>query len=201
MSKEFIDKEALQDTLDEYKKFAFKDDMIKLAIAFVLGGAFQKVVNAISESLIMPLVDFLVLKTGTGWREHSVTPVEGMKFETGVFFGAAIDFMLISLVLFIVFKIFKSTLARDKNEPTIADKVKAFVLGDWFYPVVIVFCLTLSFTSGWTAGMWALIVFSMIAVWVQNRQWRMERRKREDLETKQKELERSVGATNEARQD
>ena len=198
-NKEILDKDAIHNTLEEYKKFAFKDDMIKLAIAFVLGGAFQKVVNAISESLIMPLLNYLVLKTGTGWREHTFEPVPGMKFATGVFLGAVVDFLLISIVLFVVFKIFKGTIIRERNEPSLADKIKSFVLGDWFYPVAICFCLLVSFTSGWTAGIWTLMAFSMVAVWIQNRQWRMERRKREELEHKHKELEKSVN-NNETRQ-
>lgn len=200
MNKEFLDKETIHSTLEEYKRFAFKDDMIKLAIAFVLGGAFQSVVKAISESLIMPLVNYLVLKTGSGWRGHYIEPVKGMRFETGVFFGAVVDFLLISTVLFIVFQIFKGTLSREEGEATLVDKIKSFVLGDWFYPIAITFCLAISFVSGWMAGIWTLMAFSMIAVWIQNRQWRMEHRKRVELEDKHKELEQSV-RNNEARQD
>ena len=109
--KEFIDvdkiKDSIDDRFDEYKKFAFKGDMMKMAIAFILGGAFSKVVTSISESLIMPFLNFILLKTGVGWREFAWTPWTGLTLEVGQLLAAFVDFFLISIVLFIMWKILK----------------------------------------------------------------------------------------------
>ena len=43
---------------NEFKKFAFKKNMVELAIAFMLGGAFQQVVSAISKNLVMPIINY-----------------------------------------------------------------------------------------------------------------------------------------------
>jgi large conductance mechanosensitive channel len=44
----------------EFKAFAFKGNMIELAVAVVIGGAFGKVVTALVNDIIMPLVAYFV---------------------------------------------------------------------------------------------------------------------------------------------
>jgi large conductance mechanosensitive channel len=95
----------VENRIQEYRKFAFKDDMLKLAIAFILGGAFSKTVTAISEYLIMPILNFALHFTGENWRTATWEPVEGLILEIGKFGAAAIDFLLISIVLFYMWKI------------------------------------------------------------------------------------------------
>jgi|LSQX01.2.fsa_nt_gb large conductance mechanosensitive channel len=96
--------DQIDDRIREYRDFAFKDDMLKMAIAFILGGAFSKTVNAISESLIMPLLNFILQLTGENWRTATWEPIEGLVFEVGKFAAASVDFLLISLVLFAMWK-------------------------------------------------------------------------------------------------
>jgi len=100
--------DRVDDRLQEYRKFAFKDDMLKLAIAFILGGAFSKTVTAISEGLIMPMLNFLLQFTGENWREATWEPFEGMVLEIGKLGAAAVDFLLISIVLFYLWKLAKA---------------------------------------------------------------------------------------------
>ncbi|MHA2043224.1 MAG: MscL family protein [Candidatus Thorarchaeota archaeon] len=119
MKKKFIDKE-IKRTKNEFekevegligkerfgawKKFAFKDEMMKMAIAFVLGAAFKKVVTGISSHVIMPLLGWTLQLTGTDWREHTYEVTEGLVFETGQLAGTFVDFILISIILFMVYK-------------------------------------------------------------------------------------------------
>lgn len=97
--------DRVEERVNEYRKFAFKDDMLKLAIAFILGGAFSKTVTAISECLIMPLLNFALKFTGENWRTATWEPVQGLVFEIGKFAAATIDFLLISIVLFYMWKV------------------------------------------------------------------------------------------------
>jgi large conductance mechanosensitive channel len=89
---------------EEWKNFAFKDEMIKMSIAFVLGIAFKKVVTGISDHIIMPIIDWTLELTGTNWREHTYEITDGLVFETGQLAGAFVDFILISVILFIIYK-------------------------------------------------------------------------------------------------
>ena len=88
---------------EQFKKFAFKGQMIQMAIAFMMGAAFSSVVKSISENLIMPVINFGLSKTGDDWREFAYTPIEGLTLELGKFCAAFVDFFLIALVLYILY--------------------------------------------------------------------------------------------------
>ena len=45
--------------LKEFKEFAFKGNMVDLAVGVIIGGAFGKVITSIVNDLIMPLVGLL----------------------------------------------------------------------------------------------------------------------------------------------
>lgn len=89
--------------IKKYKEFAFKEDMFKMSIAFIMGASFNKVVTGISDLLLMPLINFIIIQTGDGWRKWKVEPVNGLKIEIGQFLGVLVDFLLISIVLYIVY--------------------------------------------------------------------------------------------------
>jgi large conductance mechanosensitive channel len=110
----------------EFKKFAFKKNMIELAIAFMLGGAFQQVVTAISKNLVMPAINYLISHTENDWREYIYSPIEGLTFEVGKFLGSLVDFLLIAIVLYILYrKIIYPVLQNEKEgEEKEEDKIK-----------------------------------------------------------------------------
>jgi large conductance mechanosensitive channel len=178
ITREILNKDTAQEMLNEYKNFAFKDNIVKLAIAFVLGGAFQKVVSSTSDNLIMPLINYLILHTGQEWREHLFEPTDGIKFETGKFLGATVDFLLISIFLFIIWKLLSRTI--DKDKPSILDKIREFALGNSFYPLAFTVSFIISLIINWIAGIWTLMTFSMVVIWAQNRQWKIEKEKIKD---------------------
>ena len=89
---------------EAWKKFAFKGEMLQMAIAFVLGAAFQKVVTGLSNHCIMPILNWMLEFTGTDWRDHTYTFTEGLTIETGQLAGSFVDFLLISIILFTVYK-------------------------------------------------------------------------------------------------
>ena len=73
--KEKAREEARQE-FEDFSKFAFRGSMIQMSVAFILGAAFKNVVTSISENLIMPIINFLLNKTGTEWRALSWTPID-----------------------------------------------------------------------------------------------------------------------------
>jgi large conductance mechanosensitive channel len=106
--------------LKKYKEFAFKEDMLKMSIAFILGNAFNKVVTGISDFLIMPLINFILTQTGESWRKWNLEPISGLKVEIGQFCGVMVDFLLISLILYIFYgKIISGMVSnkQDKRKP------------------------------------------------------------------------------------
>lgn len=91
------------ETLEQYKKFAFKDDMMKLSVGFILGNSFNKVVCGISDYLVMPMITYVMSSTGEKWREIRLEPVSGLSLEVGRLAGVFADFFMVSIILYLVY--------------------------------------------------------------------------------------------------
>ena len=83
--------------LKEFKEFINKGNVVDLAVAVVIGGAFGKIVSALVADLVMPLVN-AVIPQGD-WRKWEVTPLQ---FRVGDFLGTLVDFTIVAFVVFIV---------------------------------------------------------------------------------------------------
>ena len=106
----------------DFKKFAFKGNVIDLAVGVVIGAAFGKIVSALVADIVMPIVA-LALPTGD-WREHGIilrhgaTPKDDVILKYGDLLGNTLDFFVIAIVLFIVVaKIIKAAEGR-LSKPT-----------------------------------------------------------------------------------
>ncbi len=106
----------------EFKQFISKGNIIDLAIAVVLGSAFNKIVNTLVNSIVMPLIG---LATGGAsladwkWVIRAADPENGITENAvlyGAFLQAIIDFLIIALCLFIAMKVVK--FSKNKIEKT-----------------------------------------------------------------------------------
>ena len=79
----------------EFKEFALKGSVIDLAVGVIIGAAFGKVVTAVIDIFLQPLLDSLPkLETGgTGFVGSLLS-----------FLGVAVEFLLTALVLFAIIK-------------------------------------------------------------------------------------------------
>ena len=82
---------------DEFKAFAFKGNLIDLAVAVVLGAAFGEVIKAVVSDLIMPLVTFAQGGSGGGYETWKI-----WRFPIGHLLGALLNFTIIAAAVFIV---------------------------------------------------------------------------------------------------
>lgn len=81
--------------LEEFKAFAFKGNVIDLAVAVVIGAAFMKVITSLVENVIMPLLSYVTPNQDyTEW-------VLG-KFRIGAFLGDVVSFVILAAAVFIV---------------------------------------------------------------------------------------------------
>ncbi|HEX6333926.1 MAG TPA: large conductance mechanosensitive channel protein MscL [Flavisolibacter sp.] len=85
----------------EFKEFAVKGNVIDLAVAVVLGGAFGAIITAFTEGLIMPLISMIVGKASFA---DMTTVINGTEFPYGRLLQAIIDFILIAFVLFLIIR-------------------------------------------------------------------------------------------------
>jgi large conductance mechanosensitive channel len=81
----------------EFKAFALKGNVIDLAVAVVIGAAFTKIVDAIVSEIFMPIIGRLMPKGLGTWASYSVAGI-----HVGVVISAALQFLIVALVLFLV---------------------------------------------------------------------------------------------------
>jgi len=87
--------------VDEFKVFLKNYQVLGLAVAFIIGAASTKLVTALVNDLVMPLVAVLV--PGGDWRA-SVLQLGPVKFLIGDLAGNVIDFLIVALVVFAIVK-------------------------------------------------------------------------------------------------
>ena len=94
--------------LSEFKEFAIKGSVIDLAVGFVIGGAFGKIVSSLVADVIMPplglvigRVDFSKLAVALG----SGTAGKPVLLRYGLFVQASFEFLLIAIALFAIIKV------------------------------------------------------------------------------------------------
>lgn len=98
--------------LQEFKAFLIKQNALALAIAVVIGGALDKVVKAIVDGLIMPVV--AVAAPGGAWQQTTLR-VGPFVFGVGPLAAAVINFVVIGFVAWRLSKIF---IRPDATAPT-----------------------------------------------------------------------------------
>ncbi len=86
---------------EEFMEFLNKYGVIGLAIAFIIGGAAGRLVSALVNDLLMPVIAVII--PGGEWRT-AVFLVGPIKFLIGDFVGVLIDFLIIALVVFLLSK-------------------------------------------------------------------------------------------------
>jgi large conductance mechanosensitive channel len=94
--------------LKDFRSFLVKTNALALAVAFVIGVATQKLITALVEDAIMPIVE-IVQPSGAQWRERALGP-----FRLGHLAGAFVDFVILAFVVFLISK----AIARTKLQPT-----------------------------------------------------------------------------------
>ncbi len=113
---------------EDFKAFALKGNVVDLAVAVIIGGAFGAVISSLVEDILMPaIINPLLSQAGTDWREAVVGP--GMRL--GSFLGTIIDFLIIALVLYVIIRAYErlkrraalGEAAAAAADPTVEEKL------------------------------------------------------------------------------
>ena len=85
----------------EFKEFAFKGNVVDLAVAVIIGAAFGKIVTSLVEDVISPLLLNPALKAA-GAENIAKLSWNGVTY--GNFLSAVISFLCVAIVLFMIIK-------------------------------------------------------------------------------------------------
>ena len=100
--------------LKEFREFAVKGNIVDLAVAVIIGGAFGKIVTALTASIIMPLISMII---GEGGMSGIAFTIGDTVFPIGILLQAVIDFILIAWVLFLMIKAMNSMKRKEVEAP------------------------------------------------------------------------------------
>ncbi|PWK20431.1 large conductance mechanosensitive channel protein MscL [Xanthomarina spongicola] len=98
--------------LKDFKEFAMKGNLVDIAVAFVMGAAFNKVVTSFTAGIISPLVGLIF---NTDFKDLKYVVTEGVANDAGEIAGEVailygdfltnvIDFIIVAFVMFMVIK-------------------------------------------------------------------------------------------------
>ncbi|WP_370101726.1 large conductance mechanosensitive channel protein MscL, partial [Xanthomarina gelatinilytica] len=98
--------------LKEFKEFAMKGNLVDIAVGFVMGAAFNKVVASFTGGVVSPLIglifnsDFkdLRYKLQDGTLNDAGEMIGEVYLEYGTFLTNVIDFIIVAFVMFMVVK-------------------------------------------------------------------------------------------------
>ena len=108
--------------LKEFKEFVMRGNVLDLAVAVIIGGAFGKIIGSLVNDILMPLIGLVM--GGVNFSELSFTVGEAV-VKWGAFVQAIVDFVIIAFVIFMIVKSVNATKKKEKpappTEPTTKD--------------------------------------------------------------------------------
>lgn len=90
--------------LNDFKTFLQRGNVIELAVAVVIGGAFGKIVTSLVEDMVMPIVG--VVLGGVSFKDLALKVGEST-IKYGNFIQNAFDFFVIALVVFVIVRAYE----------------------------------------------------------------------------------------------
>jgi large conductance mechanosensitive channel len=110
----------------EFKDFIMKGNVLDLAVAVIIGGAFGKIVSSLVADIIMPPigilvggVDFsdlaIVLKDAIVENGEEIAPAVLLKY--GAFVQTVFDFLIIAFAIFVVVKAYNASKKKEEAAP------------------------------------------------------------------------------------
>lgn len=106
----------------EFKDFIMKGNVVDLAIAVIIGGAFGAIVNSLIADVITPLLLNPALDAA-GVKDIAALTWGAVKY--GNFLSAIISFLVIALVLFMLIKGFNATKKKEVEAPSTPPAIPA----------------------------------------------------------------------------
>lgn len=106
--------------ISEFKAFALRGNVIDLAVAVVIGTAFNKIVSAMVDGIIMPMLGLILGGIDLSGKQlifhHAI-------FKWGELIQSVIDFTLIAFSIFIAIKMLNTFTKKQEEAPQITKEV------------------------------------------------------------------------------
>lgn len=99
--------------LQEFREFAMKGNIVDLAVAVIIGGAFGKIVSSLVEDIVMPAIGAL----GRADFKSLMIQVGDAKIMYGKFLQMCVDFVIIAAAIFLAVKVLNHLRRKEEAKP------------------------------------------------------------------------------------
>ena len=100
--------------IKEFKAFALKGNIVDLAVAVIIGGAFGAIVSSLVDDMITPILLTPALKAA---NVHEIASLSWGEIKYGNFLSAVIKFIMIAFVLFLLLKTMSKFQKKEEEAP------------------------------------------------------------------------------------
>lgn len=117
--------------MKEFKDFASRGNLVDVAVAFVMGGAFGKVVSSFTNDIVSPLITLVT--GGVDFSKKSIelraekpvlnaageleSTVAAITLKWGALLTAVIDFVIVAFAMFLVIKAINTLRKKQEAAP------------------------------------------------------------------------------------
>lgn len=130
----------MKNTINDFKIFISKGNIVDLAVGVIIGGAFGKIVSSLVSDVILPPIG--VMLSGVDFKKLSIVIKQGnqnadpvlepVTINYGAFLSTVVDFLIIAWVIFLALKTFmklkekfeKPEEPKPEPAPVIPEEVK-----------------------------------------------------------------------------
>jgi large conductance mechanosensitive channel len=107
--------------LKQFKEFAFKGNLVDMAVGIIIGGAFGTVVKSLVDNVFMPPLGLLLGRVDFKAMKVALRPAEGdvpaVTLNYGQFVTDLISFLILALAVFILVKKVMEGLKKKEEQP------------------------------------------------------------------------------------
>lgn len=107
--------------IKDFKAFIMKGNVIDLAVAVIIGGAFGKIVTSMVNDIIMPIIGIILGKVNITGLKILIEPAIGDKPEVAVYYGQfiqnIIDFLIIAFFIFLAIRMLEKMKKKEEETP------------------------------------------------------------------------------------
>lgn len=102
--------------MKDFKKFVMRGNVMDLAVAVIIGGAFGKIISSLVNDVLMPVIGILFGKVDFKTLKYVIEKAHGDTPESAIYYGMFIqnivDFVIIAFVIFLMIKFIEKQKAK-----------------------------------------------------------------------------------------
>lgn len=111
----------MKNIFKEFKIFAIKGNVMDLAIGVIIGAAFSKIISSLVNDIAMPFIGMFI--GGINFQTWIINlprffgQTDPIQFKIGVFINTVIEFLIISVVVFVFMKAINKLKRKQEEAP------------------------------------------------------------------------------------